>query len=387
MAGEQKRLRLPKRVSGHLRAELPSAAAAAVAAIVAEVPSYSRAFAGPMGETISQAVAIALGGFLDELESSGSDGSAKTPAVNGAYDLGRGEARSGRSMDALLAAYRVGARVSWQALSTRAVDAGLDARRLAVFADLVFAYIDELSASSVAGHSDELETSGRVRQRLRDKVARLLVTDTKPEVIASAAERADWPLPDQVTIVLAGQVGVRRLLTDLGSRGDQTLVLTDDQPGVALGERTLLLIPDASRRTVRRALGERRAVLGPTVPLAQTQSAVRRTLRARDLGDPDSLIDTDELLAALVISADSESHAELRARALEPLNGVRTSTREKLEETLRCWLLLQGRRDLVAEALFVHPQTVRYRMGLIREHFGDRLDDPEQVRDLVLALG
>ncbi len=68
-------------------------------------------------------------------------------------------------MDALLAAYRVGARVAWRELSSTAVEAGLPAETMAKFAELVFAYIDELSAASVAGHADELATTGRVRQR------------------------------------------------------------------------------------------------------------------------------------------------------------------------------------------------------------------------------
>ena len=51
------------------------------------------------------------------------------PALEGAYELGRGEARSGRSMDALLAAYRVGARVSWRELAAGAVAAGLTRRQ------------------------------------------------------------------------------------------------------------------------------------------------------------------------------------------------------------------------------------------------------------------
>jgi DNA-binding PucR family transcriptional regulator len=41
----------------------------------------------------------------------------------------------------------------------------------------------------------------------------------------------------------------------------------------------------------------------------------------------------------------------------------------------------------VAAELFVHPQTVRYRMGQLRELYGERLDDPQQVLHLVLALG
>ena len=34
----------------------------------------------------------------------------------------------------------------------------------------------------------------------------------------------------------------------------------------------------------------------------------------------------------------------------------------------------------------MHPQTVRYRMGQLRELFGDRLTEPEGVLELVLAL-
>ena len=61
---------------------------------------------------------------------------------------------------------------------------------------------------------------------------------------------------------------------------------------------------------------------------------------------------------------------------LAPLDELRDSSAEKLTETLRSWLLHHGRRDAVAAELFVHPQTVRYRMGQLREVFGDRLEDP-----------
>ena len=52
-----------------------------------------------------------------------------------------------------------------------AVDAGVEAEQLSRFAELVFAYIDELSAASAAGHTDELESTGRVRQRNLDRLA------------------------------------------------------------------------------------------------------------------------------------------------------------------------------------------------------------------------
>jgi DNA-binding PucR family transcriptional regulator len=58
----------------------------------------------------------------------------------------------------------------------------------------------------------------------------------------------------------------------------------------------------------------------------------------------------------------------------------------KLAETLRSWLRHQGRREDVAAELFIHPQTVRYRMTRLRELYGDRLRDPEWVSSLLIAL-
>ena len=81
-----------------------------------------------------------------------------------------------------------------------------------------------------------------------------------------------------------------------------------------------------------------------------------------------------------------EAFADLRARALAPLRTLPVATARRLEETLRAWLLHQGRRDEVAAALFVHPQTVRYRMSQLRELFPD-LASPHRVLELTLAVG
>ena len=42
------------------------------------------------------------------------------------------------------------------------------------------------------------------------------------------------------------------------------------------------------------------------------------------------------------------------------------------------WLAEQGRLGQVAERLGMHPQTVRYRLGRLRELFGDALEDPDE---------
>jgi len=386
-------LSIPAAVAVEMRQELPSVAEQTVAAIVVEVPSYTDAFSGEMGRNIENAVELALGGFL-ELASEGGGGDASTPiqpALDGAYALGRGEARSGRSMDALLGAYRVGARVSWRHMADSGVRAGLSAEQLAHFAELVFAYIDQLSAASVAGHSDELATTGRVRERYRERLANVLLGRGPRQDKEAAAERADWALPRTLTAVIVPEP---RLRAALGSLDPRTLRSTEEVPGsAASGELVALLVPDAegrARPALMRSLREAEAVVGPARPWDEVHVSYARALRARQLGlttGGGRPLDTEARLAELVLRADEPALADLRAQALSPLAELSDSAREKLAQTLRSWLLHQGRRDAVAAELFVHPQTVRYRMTQLRELYGPRLEEPATVLALVLALG
>ncbi|WP_310526154.1 helix-turn-helix domain-containing protein [Nocardioides sp.] len=367
-----------------LRGELPVVAERAVATIIDEVPSYAGALSGPMGLTIRNAVQLALGGFLT-LATLDGESPPMAPALEGAYQLGRGEARSGRTMEALLAAYRIGARVSWRDMSRTAVDNDIDAGQLSRFAELVFAYIDELSAASAAGHTDELESTGRLRQRNLERLARALITGAAAEAVVSAAERASWDQPTQLTAVLLpeSQAAHASSLVDA-----DTLQPVEDLPGVPEG-RALLLVPSsgsaAARAGLLRALRGTSAVVGPSMPWLDAVRSHERAGRAFALGLP-GLVDADAHLAALILGADPDSRADLRARVLAPLEGQRPSTVDKLTETLRSWVLNQGRRDAVAGELFVHPQTVRYRVQQLRELYGDRLEDPQFVLEATLAL-
>lgn len=376
-------LLLPDDAVAEIRARLPAVADDVVAAIVAEVPSYEDAFSGSMGETIRNAVQLALGGFLSL--ASGRRGSdprtPAAPAVEGAYQLGRGEARNGRSTEALLAAYRIGARVSWREMSTTAVDNGLDAQTLVSFAELVFAYIDELSAASITGHTDELATSGRVRQRLLERLAHHLLTGAPAETVLSAAERAGWEAPTTLTAVIVPESQVRPVLADISPQTLQAADLPD------LDDGALLLVPDAHdrrREALLRTLTDRGSVAGPPRPWLEVRASYDRAVRARSLGIE---LDTEAHLVELVLRADEAALDDLRRGALAPLAELRATTADKLADTLRAWLLHRGRRDDVAAALFVHPQTVRYRIGQLRELYGDGLDDPATVLALTVALG
>ncbi|HEX2175316.1 MAG TPA: helix-turn-helix domain-containing protein [Nocardioidaceae bacterium] len=377
-----------------LRSRLPAVAEDTVRAVIVEVPGYANALAGPMGANIQGAVQLALGGFLSlASRPRGSDpGTPLTPALEGAYSLGRGEARSGRSMDALLAAYRVGARVSWRQLSATAVETGLSAAKLSKFAELVFAYIDELSAASVAGHTDELATTGRVRQRYLQRLGRSLLRGEPAEHLAASAERADWDPPATLTAAVLPSSHARTVLASLDQR---TLRPEEDLPDLDdedESELAVLLVPDAdgaARDALMRTLRGHQAYVGPGRPWTLVRASYLRVLRARRIGLPTQdkpPVDTEQHLTSLVVGADPAALADLRAQVLAPFQDLRQSTAERLIETLREWLLHQGRRDEVATALHVHPQTVRYRMGQVRDLLGDRLNDPDAVLGLTVAL-
>ena len=196
-----------------------------------------------MGQNIENAVHTSLGAFL-RLATRVQDsdpGPPLSPALDGAYELGRGEARNGRSIDALLSAYRVGG-VAWRELSETAVAAGLSAATIARFAALVFAFIDQLSASSASGHTDEQVTAGRVRQRYLDLLTDHLLAGESPEVLRASAERANWKVPQTLTAVLLPADETRGLSTSLNSESLQASV---ELPGGDAGDAwSVLLVPN-----------------------------------------------------------------------------------------------------------------------------------------------
>ena len=82
-----------------------------------------------------------------------------------------------------------------------------------------------------------------------------------------------------------------------------------------------------------------------------------------------------------------EALADLRARVLAPLADLRPATaREARRDAARPGCCTRAAATRSPPSCFVHPQTVRYRMGQLRELYGDRLDDPAAVLELVIAL-
>ena len=348
------------------------------------MPAYRRPLRGRFGAGIRRGVEEALGQFVDLIADPELDRSAVERVYRG---LGRGEYRERRSLDALLDAYRLGARVAWRRVAELAIAARVDRRTLALLAEAVFAYIDGISALSAEGYAEEQSAQAGEAQRRRRRLARVLLDPQHdPEALAEAAEAVGWDPPASVAVVRWAP-GARRLRSRLPL---DALVFDEDE-----GSGGAAILPDPQApglaATLDRAAAGSAAVLGPTVPLeAAAASAARAEALLELVGAGavagEGLLRTEEHLADLVTHGEPGALEELAARRLAPLASETPASRARLTGTLRSWLDHQGDVGAVAAELHVHPQTVRYRLGRLRERLGDALDDPGARFELALAL-
>ena len=295
-------------------------------------------------------------------------------------ELGREQWRRDRPVGRLLSAYQVGGRAAWRFMSGIAVELGVPADALAALAEQVFALVDRLGSVTITGYVDEQSGSARTRERLREELAERLLSDrADPAVVAAAAQRAGWVLPSCAAVVLVP--------SDAADEHplDPAWLLLRRATGA------VLIVPDAAapgvRGRVARALRGMPAVVGPAVPLGRLAESLALAEAALPLGDADAgPFFVEEHLDALLVHQDRRLLGALRERSLQPLAGAADSSREPLRETLRSWLVHMGDRRAVAAELHIHPQTVRYRLGRLRELFGPALDDPDLRRRLFLSL-
>jgi len=376
---------LPPEVAHVLRPELPPLADEIIAAVFEGVPEYRRPLEGPFGRGLRVGVQEALSQFMEMIEH---HDRARAERARELYvNLGRGEMLAGRTLDALLAAYRLGARVAWRRLAAAGAAGGLPPETLYLLAEAIFAYIDELSAESVEGYAQEQSAAAGEAQRRRRVLVRLLVQrpPADPAAIAAAAVDARWELPRTLAALTLEGEDPDRLAGRLGAGAIAAPV----------SELSCALVPDPDapgrRAELERRLRGAQAVLGPSVAWTDAPESFRRAaavtrLVAEGIVAAHPLVSASAHSVALLLYSERALVSDLAADRLAPLAELPAGARLRLSETLRAWLDHQGRIPPIAEALHVHPQTVRYRLGRLRELFGAALEDPQARFELELAL-
>lgn len=197
--------------------------------------------------------------------------------------------------------------------------------------------------------------------------------------IISAAGTSTEPLDDVHAADLRRVV--RRAASDalVGIHGDQLIVVLGGQDDL----RSILegLLP---------RFGPGPVVIGPMAHnIDEASTSVRSALAGlqavRAWPQAPRPVDSDELLPERVILGDEIARDVLMERAYRPLNEAGGS----VLDTLSCYLGSGRSLESAARSLYVHPNTVRYRLRKVTEITGwDPLDPRESyVLQVALSIG
>jgi hypothetical protein len=375
---------LPPELADAIEPELHEATEEILATIAREVPEYARPLEGAFGVAMGTGVSEALRQFVALIRD---PEAGRDPGRDVYVGLGRAELREGRTLDALQSAYRVGARVAWRRVSAAARRQGADPEELGLLAEAIFAYIDELSADSVEGYAQAQREDEGERQRRRRELLGLLLREPLAEEseVRSAAQEAGWRLPRSAAPLAMAEADIARV----GRR------LSADALVASVGGVGCALVSGAGgpsgRAELERATGGITAALGPTVPRSELPGAwslASAALRALEAGaiHGEGLTLAEDHIPEMLLFESGGLAERLAERRLAPLDELTPAGRARMEETALAFVQHGGNAAAMARALHLHPQTVRYRLGRLRELFGDSLADPDARFELELAL-
>ncbi|GLU49886.1 PucR family transcriptional regulator [Nocardiopsis ansamitocini] len=368
-----------------------------VDAILAEVPAY-RSLHGtqlPEVRAIAQwTLTRALELWVEETSFSAAD-LARFRGIGGA------RAADGRSLPAVLRAYRVGAAAADRLIARGCGDL-LAPEDVFALNQLWLTGLDALSEALFSGYS---ETSTRLSGD-RAQARRALLDDLVVGRQSSPGAVVDRTRALGVTLAARGLLLVAETVGDdpgvspeaaAGAAGARLLGALEDADGgigddlllTVRGHRVVVLLPEAAAGGVGpalRGLGWRGCLTGAH-PLTELARAYRLASDALD-GAPERAYDDTGLLheadarvVALLCASPDASPEAVRHHVLGPLT---TPGNEHLLAALSAFLDT-GSAAAAATVLHLHPQTLRYRLRRVRALTGRDPRHPWQRLTLDIA--
>jgi hypothetical protein len=254
----------------------------------------------------------------------------------------------------------------------------------------VLQFSREVAFATAHVYASFAENRGAWDARLEALVVDALVRGERSEELSGRAAALGWATSTPVLVLVGAtpagaddpHAAVRRAARSLGS---EVLVgVHAEQLVVVLGRAEDL---DGVAERVSEECGEGPVVTGPVVDglgrAGESAAAALAGLRAaRAWPDAPRPVPADALLAERALDGDPLARAALHERVAAPL---RAAGREVLE-TVRAVLASGGNLEASARALFVHPNTVRYRLKRAAELTGISATDPRGSWTLQVAL-
>ncbi|CAM3301556.1 helix-turn-helix domain-containing protein [Nocardioides dubius] len=275
----------------------------------------------------------------------------------------------------------------------RSLDDLLGPERAAPVHAGVLRYSRELAFATADVYARAAEARGAWDARLEALVVDSVFRAEPDETLLSRASALGWRSSDAVTVVLGGagdgpQVDafdrIRRLARDRDRATDVLCAVQGDRMVVVLGG-----VQDAGQ--VAAAISGQFAP-GPVVvgPLAPDLTRAHLSARAAIAGyrvagawpDAPRPVAADELLAERALSGD----ALARARLIEEVFDTLVSSRGALIETVDAFFAHGSSMEATGRSLFVHPNTVRYRLRQVADLTGLSPTQPRHAYTLAIAL-
>lgn len=315
-------------------------------------------------------------------------------------------AREGVPLSGLLAAYRQGAQLAWTEARRLIGDdperlkAGLD------FATAVMRWIDEASGAAAQSYLAEYERLASDRESARrDFLDTFLAGALTPEEIVARGEALglDPNTPHAIGIIrVAARPGedstlrsaVRRLRTMTAELpfADQSLVVARSEeivivfPAAASGDDQMAtrlrafvgIASEAVELRVDGGLGRARETLAELAPSYREASIA---LSAAAAAPQATVAVYGEVLVEELLLRERGVARRLAHTVLDPLR-----PHPELRTTLVEYLRYGPSLPAVAQRLFLHPNTVAYRLSRIRDLTGRDPKTPSGVAELYLAL-
>lgn len=261
----------------------------------------------------------------------------------------------------------------------------------AVLREAVLRYSREIAFAAAQVYAQAAEARGAWDARLESLVVDALLRGEADDSLRSRAAALGWGTHESVVVVVgqAPDAEPEVVVDDIRrvARATHLDVLTGVQ-----GDRLVAILGGASdpvraTRHLVAQFGPGPVVIGPAVPdlLAAGQSAAAAIagLRAAPAWpDAPRPVPADDLLPERALSGDDVARARLVEEVYRPLQEAGTA----LVETLAAYLEQTGSLEATARALFVHPNTVRYRLRRVSDITGYTPTDPRHAFTLRLAL-
>ncbi len=281
-------------------------------------------------------------------------------------------------------------------LSIRVIETNLDdlihPDDLGAVHDAVLRYAREVAFATAAVYARAAESRGAWDARLEALVVDAVVRAEADETVLSRASALGWGAHGDVAVVL-GAVPPHRAELDVFESIRRSARAGDMDALCATQGDRLVVVLGAVREPLKAAtrlidhFGDGPVVVGPvTADLAHAHASARAALSAHRAasGWPDAPrpVMSRDLLPERALAGDGHARRHLVDDVYLPLFAARGT----LLETLGAWFEHGSSIEATGRALFVHPNTVRYRLRQVSDITGWSPTRPREAFTLQLAL-